>query len=52
MYGFLTIHMVTLLELQQIEIKAKKTQIGEREMERMKKEIIDINIDQLVGTVV
>ena len=24
-YGFLTIHMVTLLELEQIEIKAKKT---------------------------
>ena len=24
-YGFLTIHMVTLLELEQTEIKAKKT---------------------------
>ena len=38
--------------LDQTKIKAKKTQIGEREIERMKKEITDININQLIGTIV
>ena len=45
--------MITLLELEQTNIKAKKTYIEGKKRDRENEEIIiDINIDMLVGTIV
>ena len=62
MYDFLTIHMVTLLELEQTDIKVKKTTWLNKDKsseniyrweKRENEEIItDINVDKLVGMIV
>ena len=62
MYDFLSIHVVTLLELEQTDIKVKKTTWLNKDKsseniyrweKRENEEIItDINVDKLVGMIV
>ena len=62
MYDFLTIHVVILLELEQTDIKVKKTTWLNKDKsseniyrweKRENEEIItDINVDKLVGMIV